>query len=272
MKLFFAGGFNKSGTTYLQMLLDSHPAINCPSEQHLNTLIDGLKELGKKYDSTTRVIDNATARQGTRFNYNAFVNNTLKSMLSTLASSGANAETQYIGIQDNSILDRFEYWNKLMPDSPHIFIVRDPRAVCYSIWKHRLRTEPSFAEANSPLEPMMELMAKVDWPRHCRRLQGLKEIAPEKVHIVRYEDLAGEHADEWLAEIFDFLKVPHSNAEIDEILIKNDFHTLQAQQAKSGGQYMHSGVKQLWRKAASEKILGFFEQHCRQELDAWGYE
>ena len=41
MKYFFCFGYPKSGTTYLQMLLESHPELSCPAEHKLYVLFDG---------------------------------------------------------------------------------------------------------------------------------------------------------------------------------------------------------------------------------------
>ena len=50
MKYFFCFGFPKSGTTYLQMLLNSHPDLSCPSEHQLDEILNKLPSLITEYN------------------------------------------------------------------------------------------------------------------------------------------------------------------------------------------------------------------------------
>ena len=70
MKIFFAVGYNKSGTTFLQQLLDSHPDANCPPEHHIDVVAKNLEVFLKQYRSVIQSIDDRTAHQGLRFNEN----------------------------------------------------------------------------------------------------------------------------------------------------------------------------------------------------------
>ena len=45
---FFCGGPPKSGTTFLQRILDSHPDIGCSSEDDLQKLLNSFIELHEK--------------------------------------------------------------------------------------------------------------------------------------------------------------------------------------------------------------------------------
>src|ERR1700735_4204914 len=50
-QLFFVGGAPKSGTTWLQILLDQHPAISCSGEGHFPTaLIPRLFSAASEYN------------------------------------------------------------------------------------------------------------------------------------------------------------------------------------------------------------------------------
>ena len=81
---FFVSGMNKSGTTFLQMLLNAHPTISCPSEQHFNTLINGVPALVNQYNATLDLFDKNTSNQGTGFNKEAFSYHLLKSAVDYL--------------------------------------------------------------------------------------------------------------------------------------------------------------------------------------------
>jgi len=54
-QLFFVGGSPKSGKTWLQFLLDSHPSVSCSGEGHFTThLWRLLKEALKRHDEVIK--------------------------------------------------------------------------------------------------------------------------------------------------------------------------------------------------------------------------
>jgi hypothetical protein len=54
-QIFFVGGPVKSGTTWLQLLLDAHPSVSCSGEGHFSTHLWGLlKEALDKHDSVIK--------------------------------------------------------------------------------------------------------------------------------------------------------------------------------------------------------------------------
>src|SRR5262245_15345676 len=54
-QIFFVGGTPRSGTTWLQLLLDSHPSVSCSGEGHFTThLWRLLQEALKKHDEVIR--------------------------------------------------------------------------------------------------------------------------------------------------------------------------------------------------------------------------
>src|SRR5215831_18654517 len=54
-QIFFVGGSPKSGTTWLQLLLDSHPSVSCSGEGHFTThLWRLLKEALKRHDEVIK--------------------------------------------------------------------------------------------------------------------------------------------------------------------------------------------------------------------------
>lgn len=136
MQTFIVSGHVKSGTTFLQMLLDSHPNTSCPSEQHFHTMRRLIKELTGEYKKTLEWLDGATGRQGIRFNPDTFQDNMLRSFIYEMMNQGAAEETTHIGVNDNVWLGNVDYYSRLLPTSKFLFIVRDPRDIGNSLWHH----------------------------------------------------------------------------------------------------------------------------------------
>ena len=53
--LFFCGGPPKSGTTFLQRLLDLHPDVSCPSEDNLDFLAHKVLSIHDVYNENLRI-------------------------------------------------------------------------------------------------------------------------------------------------------------------------------------------------------------------------
>jgi hypothetical protein len=151
MNSFIVSGHVKSGTTFLQMLLDSHPNASCPSEQHFQTMRRLIKNVTSEYNNTLNWLDGVTGSQGTRFRRGTFNDNMLRSFVLEMMRQGATNETTHAGLNDNIWLGNVDYYSKLLPASKFVFIMRDPRDVGESLWHHNMRVAEDFRAKNPPI-------------------------------------------------------------------------------------------------------------------------
>ena len=63
---FFCSGTPKSGTTFLQRMLDAHPEISCPSEQGTSEIAKNLRAFYVGYNDMLKIRDRRTGGQGIR--------------------------------------------------------------------------------------------------------------------------------------------------------------------------------------------------------------
>lgn len=273
MERFFVSGFNKSGTTFLQMLLDAHPAINCPSEHHFQTLMQNLSTLASHYDAVVRSFDERTANQGIRFNKGVFTGALIRQGLLSLMSFGVTPQTTHTGLNDNSILQSGAFFASLMPEAKFVFIVRDPRDVGISLWHHRMRTEPDFVKSNPPLDRVATAVGEA-WGEHVTKLDAFVAARPERAVILRYEDLIGADRDAALRLALDLLGVGYGPDDLAVMWQATDFDRLKTKEAArngAGSGFFRSGKREGWRETLDDPVQAAIAGMIAPQLERFGY-
>lgn len=147
-KLFLVFGIPKSGTTFLQRMLNMHPEISCPSEQSFNVLTSGLSTLLAQYERVLRQVDRRTGGQGIPDFDAQLRNNVLSALITALAESFAGAKPIY-GLNDNSIINKVAYYEQILRRPKMIGLFRNPVDAAVSTWRHNHRlaeAEPDKAD------------------------------------------------------------------------------------------------------------------------------
>jgi len=272
MQHFFVSGYNKSGTTFLQMLLNAHPAIHCPSEQHFKTLWQGLESLSKNYKSALEFFDERTARQGINFDQTAFSEHLVKHALLELAQFGTDEHTTHCGLNDNSLIGKADIYARLLPEARFVFIIRDPRDIGASLWHHRMRVEPGFADKNKPIDDMILGVCRA-WPTHLSQILDFQANTPGRVHILRYEDLISPARTDTLSHALDFLGVTYDEAVTAAMFAATDFDTLKKKERKKNGDtgFFRSGKKDGWRDILSDEQKTKALDSSRAMLEKFNY-
>jgi len=270
MRLFFCGGFNKSGTTFLQQVLTAHPAIHTPPEQQLEVVRRGLVRTAAELERRVRTIDRRTARQGVTFDAEAAVLGGYRGFVEALFAMGAPAGTAHFGLNDNHMWDDYGFHLAAFPEAGHIVIVRDPREVVGSLFAHKSRSESRF--------PPPEL-DKPDWmfraARHWRQsveaceAAAASEAGAGRFHFTRYEDLAGEDGAETLRGVLGFLGAEDSRDTAEAMLAANRFES--AREREPGHGFYRRGPQGGWADSFSEVELSCAEAGAGAAMARWGY-
>jgi len=211
-QLFLAFGIPKSGTTFLQRMLDMHPEVSCPSEQAFASLASDVGVVLDRYRKTLVTVDGRTGGQGVPAFDTALRDNVLAAVITTLAESFAGAKP-VAGLNDNSVIDRLALFDAILGRPRMIAIFRDPVDTAVSTWRHNRRMtdrEPERAAAHlkrlySPdgtFDGYVRLFAE----QYRTKAIAYLDYAEGRPNFVttRYESLVSDTRDE-LRRLFGFL-------------------------------------------------------------------
>jgi hypothetical protein len=214
---FLVTGLPKSGTTFLQRLLNLHPGISCPSEQSFAGLASVVEEMLRQYRAGLQLIDRRTGGQGAS-EYGATVRDEmLRAAIATLSKSFARGRPIH-GLNDNSVFDEIERYDNLLGHPKVVAIVRNPVDVGLSAWRHfrRLaREEPRMARTHlglldNPKNSIEGYIEKIA-PLHGRQVDAFLAYAAGRPNmlVVRYEQLVAAKESE-VPRLLEFLGASRS--------------------------------------------------------------
>lgn len=226
-QLFFIGGAPRSGTTWLQLLLDAHPQISCKGEglflKALAEPLDGfVKWRRSMLDTKNKELfrdtggyllpeqDDAEMLLGT-------------AVLLALEQQRAGKECLAVGEKTPENVFLFPRLKRLFPEAKFIGLARDPRDMLTSAWHF-------FAERRSTGD---EAAAKTAFIRKAipslqdgaRKMLALAELDPTSCLIVTYERMRAAPGAV-TAQLFRFLGVPDAESIVGDCVARTDFAVL----------------------------------------------
>ena len=215
-QIFFVGGAPKSGTTWLQMLLDGHPEVSCGGEGHfIGGLLPGLKTA---LESQNRVIiakNQSVFRELKGFpvfgERHLFYLAAAGALLLMLEHAGGK-RLRALGEKTPDNVEHFWWLLALVPMAKFIHIVRDPRDCAVSAWYHNRRVEPRWLEER--FRTMQEFVRYyVDrWATGVGEGVAFGRSHPDRYLEFRYGDLL-EDTEGTLSRALAFLGVePNASA------------------------------------------------------------
>jgi hypothetical protein len=212
-QLFFIGGSIGAGTTWLQMLLDSHPQISCRGEGHFVTfLVTALKHVVEEYNQFL-ISKNALIYRGLEgyplfdtIDFNA-LHATAMLLLMSKHSRGKSALA--VGEKTPDNVRTFEGLRMAFPAAKFIHMLRDPRDAAVSGWYLGQRTDPAqmaerFGDKTSYFRQFIDI-----WVGEAALGFEFGAKHPEQYIEVRYADLL-ERSEAALLPVLRFLGVDAS--------------------------------------------------------------
>lgn len=194
-EIVFVGGVPRSGTTLARVMLDAHPDIRCGEETRVIPRIVSMRSRWNKAEKehqrlAAAGLNDDTLDQATR----AFVSE-------IILNHGAPAK--YLCNKDPLVLNYMYDIIRMFPRAKFILMVRDGRAVAYSIVTRNITI--------SGVDSKSFMSAALFWNKVVERMSRDCTDVKEKCLMVFYEKLVAD-PHEWMRRILEFLQIPwHDN-------------------------------------------------------------
>ncbi len=248
----FMFGFPRSGTTLLDVALDSHPRIATVEEQPtIMSVNDVLRQGELGFPGQLAVLTDEDI-VGLRRTYLEALAEFVPDGFDGLVIDKMPIRTVYAGI----------LW-RMFPDARFLFCVRHPCDVVLSNFMQHFNVSDAFANFYT-LEGSARLYDKVMslWQTYSSRL-------PLRQHTVRYESLVDDMEAE-IRRVLDFLDLPWDPAVLDypdRVIERGRINTTSYHQV---AEPVYSRATGRWRayRAQLEPHMGLLEPH----IERFGYE
>ena len=245
--LFFVGGAPRSGTTWLQQMLNAHPEVCCRGEGlFLHHFTIPLERLAA---DRARVIDGKNRDLfGHTGGFPNFAQPDIEHLAATAILLGLNAmappdSARAIGEKTPENVFFFPRLHGMFPDARFIAIARDPRDALSSAWHFFAK-----AQGQDQLEfirsalPSMESGSRAildvarAWPNHCR--------------VVTYERLRADPVPV-LRTLFGLLGVESGRSVVEQIVAATEFSAATGRAAGQTreGVFHRRGIVGDWRES-----------------------
>jgi hypothetical protein len=274
---FFVGGAIKSGTTWLQILLDAHPEVSCGGEGHMPDRLAPL--LQQALDKHSQYI--AGKNESIFSELPGYPTLADEDSLYLFASAitllllrqAGSKYAQAVGERTPDNIRHFGLLHRLFPLAKFIHIVRDGRDSAVSGWYHNLRTTPDWVGKRYPSFDAYAARFAEIWAVEVGEGVKFAAAVPDLCLTIRFEDLSASPINT-LRDAFGFLGVRTDDATVEACCAKGAFEQLSG--GRSPGQenrnsLFRKGVAGEWRSHFSKKTNRTFLDKSGGLLTKFGY-
>ena len=259
--VFLINGMHKTGTTWLQRILDAHLDMQCRAEDQFVKISDPLMKLFHDYNQIIYVADAERDAQGTTAFDREDAYSTYFFMV-RLALAKAPPSLGWSGIKDNLINP--DSFLQFIPNARVVHILRDPRDLVVSSWAsdRRLTGEAG----NEWTHPHDEHIADVFrlWSKFASAVLARVKSDKDRVRFVRYEDLYQDFYAT-VSALYAFFGVDNDAQTVADVRTETDFSRL-SKGRKPGEEdpnsFFRKGIAGDWVNALDPaSIAGHVDEH-----------
>jgi hypothetical protein len=281
---FIVTGVTKSGTTWLQRLLDSHPEIACGGESKLNVVLTQLGPALREYNSTLAKTNDKIYReqavypplgqaQALAIMQYLFLDR-LSAVRRAAAAAGKAEALKWIGDKDPDYKRELASWRAILPEARVVSTARDGRDCYVSLWFHLYPERDPQAEANRA-----DFVGRIQghattWRDTMAKFQKDAAEHPGRHFAIRYESLLAD-AEAEMARLFAWFGCDASPATVAEVVARNAFAVA------SGGRrpgeadphsFLRKGIAGDWKNHFDAECNRLYCEVAGEALTAAGYE
>jgi hypothetical protein len=253
MPKFFVGGSAKSGTTWLQLLLDGHPEVSCFGEAHLfDVLVPSLAATLEGYNRDVDWKNTAVFAQlpGCPLIGDEQAAVIVRMAFSTLAAQRVGEKlVKIIGEKTPDNTGYLPLLQHIFPEAKVLQMVRDGRDCAVSGWFHNMRISE---QSNRERFPSMASYARsfaTSWAAELQCGEDFRAQHPDGYLAARYEDLTASPV-QTLCDVLRFLGVDASEAVAESCLNAASFEKMSGGRPRGNedpSSFFRKGVVGDWR-------------------------
>lgn len=276
--VFFVVGVAKSGTTWLQKMLDGHPDVSCNGEGHFTDVL-----LPILTDAVARYNQNIHGRNGRMYKdgggYPTLSDEHAQFLLASaigllLVEQARGKAVRCIGEKTPGHIRTMPLLGALFPQAKFLHIIRDGRDVAVSGWLHNLRTAE--ADTREKFHDFAGYVRHVTpiWVRQIGMARAFASTCPDRYLEFRYEDLHQEQ-DATIERILNFLGVDSSSAMVARCREAGAFENLskgRKRGVEDRNSHFRKGVVGDWKEHFDPTCTEIFMHHAGASLRELGYE
>lgn len=284
-QLFFLGGFIKSGTTWIERLLDAHPEVACKGEAHFCSLLEpALITAVAQYNAIIpdkgnwERLDKEGVEKSlaTEYSYTEqeFDNISALSIQLLMSKWSGGSKIRAVGEKTPNNAQFFLRFLQLFPRAKFIYIVRDVRDVIVSGWFFNLAldSEGTLSSFSSIHHYGISIAQK--WVQELANAHRFVEMHKTQAMLIKYEDLWHE-PELNTKKLLQFLGVQDTEELIKSCIRKTNFANLSGGRnrgAENRGSFYRKGIIGDWKNHLKHETLLEIETYCGAMLDHLGYE
>jgi hypothetical protein len=257
-QLFFVGGAPRSGTTWMQSLLDSHPDVSCRGEGLLwkNMAVPLEKLIAERRQAieakNARVFKHAPGYPLPTADDQEYLLGT-GILLALERQSADKPACRAVGEKTPENIFFFPRLKQLFPKAKFIGIARDPRDVLTSAWHFFCTLAPGDDEIARKTGFVTDACGALD--DGFRKMLRLIEDYPADVAVVTYERLLESPAP-IAAHLFNFLGVAADEKLVADCVARTSFAAMAGRPAGQAlnGSFFRRGVAGDWRSTLTPEM------------------
>ncbi|MGQ7793102.1 sulfotransferase family protein [Faunimonas sp. B44] len=271
---FFLLGMQKSGTTWLQTLLDSHPAIICRNEGGFQQFATALARSIGEYDGFVEARADVFGKGGyphmtpreVRALYRTFLDGRM------LRDLGSRPAVRWVGDKDPNHGQEVRLLLAALPEARFVQIVRDGRDQAVSSWHHVHRIHGERAASRFPEFGSFALRLAGEWAKGIRSIRTELAAVGAPYCEVRYEDLLAEPRRS-LRRVLNFFEVAADDDTISACLSAADFERLSGRPRgeEDRTSFFRKGIAGDWRSLMDDRLAVEYVRRTGGLMSELGY-
>jgi hypothetical protein len=276
-RLGFIGGQGKSGTSWVQMLLDAHPDVSALGEGHLagglgapimRTLAEyrgALQANNLKFPDLPDfpLPEDADAVELARVALLLqFRKLSLRKPRATILLDRTPGDISHVG-----------ELREMFPAAKFVHVLRDPRDIAVSLWWHGNRIEPGHWQRQTLTRNELAMQVVVRWDSMIRHVRATVRAVHADMFETRYEDLHDD-PNRSAARLFDFVGVSSEQSIVDSALSASRFEQVSGGRVPGqtdSSSHFRDGRANGWRDSLPDWQPANVPASARALLEELGY-